>query len=277
MRFLARLQATWRAATALAELALWRDEPLAARAAVFDTLVAAPGLPTRSASPMLAAGMRAEADLARLARARQDDADVTISSARGADLLARMRALAADAATFVPIARPKVATWLAHCEAEFTRLQAAPDPDRWVAAAAGWAMVQAPDMRGYALMREAEATLALRRDRPRAAQALDEAHGIAIRLGAVPLRRATERLAGRAGIALEPAEGHVSPEGVEGVDLDQAVRIRPASSRRSRRKAGMTSPRANAKCWCSSPPGVLTARSPTPSSSARRRRRSMYR
>ena len=221
VRFLARLQATWRAATALAELALWRDEPLAARAAVFDTLVAAPGLPTRSASPMLAAGMRAEADLARLARARQDDADVTISSARGADLLARMRALAADAATFVPIARPKVATWLAHCEAEFTRLQAAPDPDRWVAAAAGWAMVQAPDMRGYALMREAEATLALRRDRPRAARALDEAYSIAIRLGAVPLRRATERLAGRAGIALEPAEGRVSQENREG-DLDQA-------------------------------------------------------
>ena len=38
----------------------------------------------------------------------------------------------------------------------------------------------------------------------------------------MPLRRATERLAGRAGIALEPAEGHVALEGVEGVDLDQA-------------------------------------------------------
>ena len=32
-----------------------------------------------------------------------------------------------------------------------------PIPIAWVAAAAGWAMVQAPDMRGYALMREAEA------------------------------------------------------------------------------------------------------------------------
>jgi DNA-binding CsgD family transcriptional regulator len=64
-------------------------------------------------------------------------------------------------------------------------------------------------------MREAEATLAQHRDRPRAARALNEAHGIATHLGALPLCGATEALAARAGIALAPADGRAGPDGGE--------------------------------------------------------------
>ena len=62
-----------------------------------------------------------------------------------------------------------------------------------------------PIERATRWMREAEATLELRRDRPRAARALTEARDIARRLGALPLLRATEKLAERAGITLRVA------------------------------------------------------------------------
>ena len=55
-------------------------------------------------------------------------------------------------------------------------------------------------------MREAEATLALHRDRPRAARALNEARAIAIRLGAAAPRRATEELAAQGGNRVRAGE-----------------------------------------------------------------------
>jgi DNA-binding CsgD family transcriptional regulator len=60
-------------------------------------------------------------------------------------------------------------------------------------------------------MREAEATLAQRESRSRAAAALSEARAIATHLGAVPLLRATERLAVRARIALDPVASPPDP------------------------------------------------------------------
>ena len=124
-----------------------------------------------------------------------------------------MRAVYEDVATRLPSLTPWVAAELATCEAEFSRLEGTPDPDRWAAAAAAWEALQIPMTAGYALMREAEATLAQHRDRPRAARALHEAHRIASGLGAVPLRRTTEALAARAGIVLEPADGQTGPDG----------------------------------------------------------------
>ena len=77
--------------------------------------------------------------------------------------LARMRAVFEDVATRLPYFRPWVAAQLATCEAEFSRLEGTPDPDRWAAAAAAWEALQIPYEAGYALMREAEATLAQHR------------------------------------------------------------------------------------------------------------------
>jgi DNA-binding CsgD family transcriptional regulator/tetratricopeptide (TPR) repeat protein len=200
------------AATSLAELALWQDDPLAARAAVARMDVH-PGTPARHLGAVFAVGIRAEADLAAFARARHDDGELAESRARGAAVLARMRAALEDAVARVPTSTPRVAALLAECEAEFSRLEASPDPDGWALAAASWRTLQDPYRRSYALMREAEATLAQQRDRPRAARALIEAHAIATRLGAMPLRSAVEWLAARAGIALEAADGRTGSDG----------------------------------------------------------------
>ena len=77
-----------------------------------------------------------------------------------------------------------------HCEAEFSRLEGTSDPDRWASTAALWETLGSSYDVGYALMREAEATLARQRDRPRAARALNEAWAIANRLGAAAPRAA---------------------------------------------------------------------------------------
>ena len=92
-------------------------------------------------------------------------------------------------------------------EAELGRLEGRPDPDRWASAVTGWQQQEMPFEMGYALMREAEATLEAGRDRSRAARALNDARVIADRLGAVPLRKATDRLAARAGIGLDATTG----------------------------------------------------------------------
>ena len=195
----------WEAFPFLAELALWQADPLAAREAVRLGVAGFEGedaVAVRRLESLFELGIRAEADLAALARTRHADAEVSETRRIGAAYLARMRAAAEDVEVAHPM-RVQEAASLAACEAEFSRLEGVPEPDRWASAAEaydGWLM---PFDRAYALMREAEAVLAQHRDRPRAARVLKEAHGIAISLGALPLRQAVEGLAGRAGIALE--------------------------------------------------------------------------
>ena len=205
-----RFASGWTAA--LAELALWQDDPLGARAAVASS-IAHPDTPAVGMGWAFSAGIRAEADLAALARSRHDATELAESRARGAALLARMRAVFEDVVARLP--HTWVPAQLETCEAEFTRLEAAPDPERWASAAAAWETQKIPYDRAYALMREGEATLAQYRDRPRAARALNEAWAIATHLGALPLREASKALAARAGITLEPADTRVSPDGEE--------------------------------------------------------------
>ena len=189
VRLLAERFGTGHAAV-LAWLALWQDDPLAARAAIEDS----PEDPfPRYRVWALAAGIRAEADLAVLARARHAEPELAEARARGAALLARLRAVVEDVVARVPILTRQMVTVRTEAEAEFARLEGRPDPDRWASAAAGWQQQDMPFETGYALMREAEATLEAGRDRSRAARALNEARVIAERLGAVPLRQAIER------------------------------------------------------------------------------------
>ena len=86
----------------------------------------------------------------------------------GATLIGRMRAALVDE-TISHLDPRQEAAWLATCEAEFTRLLDTPAPDQWATTAAAWHDLGWPYHRAYGLMREAESTLALRRDRRRAA------------------------------------------------------------------------------------------------------------
>jgi DNA-binding CsgD family transcriptional regulator len=212
-----RFATGWTAA--LAELALWQDDPLAARAAVAGA-IAHPDTPARDRGWAFASGITAEADIAALARSAHDEVGLVEARTRGAVLLEQMQGVFEDVSTRMPYFRPWVAAQLASCEAEFSRLEGTPDPDRWAAAADAWQALQIPYEAGYALMREAEATLAQHGDRPRAARSLKAAHAIATRLGAAPLLRRTEQLAARAGITLEPADGAGIPEGGDAVQLE---------------------------------------------------------
>ena len=190
---------------ALAAFAHSQDDPIAARAALLGVDVG-PDVPPNPLGWTIVSAIRAEADLAILARSRHAEVDLAEARARGGAFIARMKKAFEDAANGGANPTPLLVAQLATCEAEFSRLEGLPDPDRWASAAAAWAAMQMPHDRGYALMREGEAALAGNRDRRRATRALTEALEIATRLGAVPLRRATEKLAATAGIRLEPPE-----------------------------------------------------------------------
>jgi len=96
-----------------------------------------------------------------------------------------------------------------------TRISGEPDPAGWADLAERWAALPNPYRAAHARWREAEAVLRSRpevpggrADRAHARRALIEAWHIAGRLGAMPLRRALERLAARARIALPDEDGH---------------------------------------------------------------------
>jgi DNA-binding CsgD family transcriptional regulator/tetratricopeptide (TPR) repeat protein len=103
-----------------------------------------------------------------------------------------------------------------------TRIAGEPDPAAWADLAERWAALPDPYRAAHARWREAEAVLRSRPeapggrvDRPHARRALIEAWNIAGRLGAMPLRRALERLAARARIALPDEDGH----GTTGIEV----------------------------------------------------------
>ncbi len=208
VRHLADRFADFRSIAAVAERALWLGDPLAARSAVRDAVAAFDrdrgrgDVKAVEIEGVVALGLRAEADLADLARSGNATAESSESDSIGGALLGRMRSLVEDPAMSHPLRREETA-WLATAEAEFSRLQNTPDPDRWAAAAVTWDAAGFQFHRSYALMREAQAALGLRRDRPRAAEALIEGKRIADGLDAIPLKQMIESIAGRAGIVLE--------------------------------------------------------------------------
>ena len=190
----------------LADLALWKGDPMSARGAIqagLDALDARPDGRVRREGRYLAVGIRAEADLsARAVSISGEEASLSRSIAMAH--LERMRSLRKSVASSRPYYEPLATTIMAWCEGEFGRLVDAPVPDRWAKAGSGWQALGLPYERSYALMREAEATLATRRDRHRAAHSLAEAAAIVRRLEARPLLEAIEALADRARIPLTP-------------------------------------------------------------------------
>jgi DNA-binding CsgD family transcriptional regulator len=186
-----------------AELALWQGRPdAAARAACQGMRLE--GEDAVRLLLMATLAVRAQADLAELARARRDGAGEAAARDQAHELLgeARARAQAADHQALE-----------ATIAAEHARAEGKSEPALWDDAARAWEERRTPFDSAYARWRQAEAALA-RRDRAQGAEALRAAHATAASLGAGALRSEIEALARRARIelsALEPVAEEAEP------------------------------------------------------------------
>jgi DNA-binding CsgD family transcriptional regulator/tetratricopeptide (TPR) repeat protein len=184
-----------------AETSLARDEPAEAVDASRSALAVLnePGI-VIWAPHLIALGLRALADLAESARAAHDQA--------------RGKQIATDAKPFTRAAAdvasravtPSGRAWLATATAEQARLDGEPQLEAWEAAVAAWDDVPDPFGAAYAQFRQAEATLRAQGIKADVAPLLRSAHDAAETLGAAPLRRQIEELAGRARVDLRPLQ-----------------------------------------------------------------------
>ncbi|HEY7074121.1 MAG TPA: AAA family ATPase [Solirubrobacteraceae bacterium] len=194
----------------VAELALWERRWTDADAAVHDALAQARGAPEPIRLQLCAKGLRAQAELAALARARRDAEGLR-------DRLDRARALRAqarEAARGGSPVTPAAAGWHAVAEAEYERAHGAARPDLWAAAADTWDRLDHPPLAAYCRWRQAEALATAGAPRAEAAAPARQAYAVARRLGARPLQRELELLAERARLDLEPLPGGPPPDGL---------------------------------------------------------------
>ncbi len=189
--------------TFVAELALWERRWTDADDAVREGLARARSRDMAQIRVWLAAkGLRAQAELAALARARQDAGGARERIGRARSLLAvARRALAASAAV-----TPNATGWLALAEAEYERARGIARPERWWSAAEAWERLERPPLAAYCRWRQAEALVAAGAPRAEATAPLRQAHAVAARLGARPLLREVELLAERARLDLAPLD-----------------------------------------------------------------------
>jgi DNA-binding CsgD family transcriptional regulator len=155
-----------------------------------------------------ALGLRALVELVRASTLRRDDAAVADARHRGHELLERARRSVARAAAVSPEAHG----WTAVAEAEHTRVEGSPSPERWQNAMAIWAQHERPYLAAYCRWRLAEALLAAGAPRIDAAVPAREAHRVAQRLGATLLVRELEQLAQRARLDLAGADASALPD-----------------------------------------------------------------
>jgi DNA-binding CsgD family transcriptional regulator/tetratricopeptide (TPR) repeat protein len=183
----------------LAELALWERRWTEAAAAVEDSLS---GARLRQAAQLrvwfCATGLRAQAELAALARARHDEDAVRTWLARARRLIGVARRAAAEASAVTPNAHG----WLALAEAEYERARGVARPESWSEAADTWDLLERPPLAAYCRWRQSEALVAVGAARTEASAPLREAHAVATRIGAEPLLRQLELLAQRARLDL---------------------------------------------------------------------------
>jgi DNA-binding CsgD family transcriptional regulator/tetratricopeptide (TPR) repeat protein len=186
--------------TRAAELALWSGRPAAALAEVrhVQALFQVPDLAILCGR-LLAAGMRACADLAELARARQDDAGADAAVAAAGDLAAWVNQMAAAPFTdhpYMAAIPAERAAW----DAERSRLAGTSDPAAWSTAAKAWDALGCPHRAAYAWWRHAEARLTAGQPPAAATAALQAAAAAAD--GHAPLLAEIRKLAERARILL---------------------------------------------------------------------------
>ena len=198
--------------SSLAELAVWQGRPDDAAATTTAALQRIDFTPEVKIGELYALGVRAYADVAELARARRSTDQLRLAIAAGEGVLDAIHRRHADVVATRPMLAELSEAWLLLCEAEGTRLRQMADPDAWLASIRSWERLRRPYAIAYARWREAEACLAARGDRDRAATALRVAHEIAGRLGAEPLMREVTALAARARLVLEPTAPDKGPE-----------------------------------------------------------------
>jgi DNA-binding CsgD family transcriptional regulator/tetratricopeptide (TPR) repeat protein len=199
----------------LVELAIWEGRYDDGRAIVDQVLGELERLDLGEEKPFDAAeicalGLRVEADCADLARAARTAAGVEQARRRAEPLLATLRAMTGPAADPRDAWTPCFASL---GEAESSRLQGHPDPQAWQRAAEHWERLELPYRAAYARFRQAEALLAARAPRARIQPVLKAAHRTTVTLGAGPLRREIELLAGRGRLGLEqPVAAAAAPD-----------------------------------------------------------------
>jgi DNA-binding CsgD family transcriptional regulator len=187
----------------LADLALWEHRWIDADAAVENGLVQArPREAAHIRVQVCAKGLRTQAELAALARARRDGDTLWDRLGRAQTLLATARDAAAEASAITP----EAAGWLALSEAEYIRTRAEVRPEAWSNAATAWDRLERPPVAAYCRWRQAEALVAAGASRVEAGVPLREAHAVAVRIGAKPLVRELELLAERARLDLAPPD-----------------------------------------------------------------------
>jgi DNA-binding NarL/FixJ family response regulator len=151
---------------------------------------------------LCAQGLRAQAELAALARARRDADALRHRLGEARKLLAAARRAAVEAAA----GTPNAAGWRALAEAEYERARGEARPEAWSEAAATWEQLERPPLAAYCRWRQAEALVAAGAPRADATVPLREANAVAARIGARPLLRELELLAERARLDLAPPD-----------------------------------------------------------------------
>ena len=207
-----------------AELALWERRHSDADRAVRDALGLARSPETAQLRVWFCAkGLRAHAELAALARARRDTDAVHAWLGQTRKLIAVARH-AADEASAVT---SNTTGWLALAEAEYERVQGIGRPESWSQAAATWERLERPPLVAYCRWRQAEALVAAGASRAEESVPLRQAHAVAARIGARPLRRELELLAERARLDLtaphaDASEPQQGPEEILGLTTREA-------------------------------------------------------
>jgi DNA-binding CsgD family transcriptional regulator len=205
----------------LADLALWERRWTDAEAAIEEGLARAGHREAAQIRVRLCAkGLRAQAELAALARARRDDGALRDRLSHARTLVTAARRGAASAAGITPNATG----WLAQAEAEYARARGEARPEAWAQAAAAWERAERPPLAAYCRWRQAEAFVAAGGPRTEAGVPLRQAHAVAAEMRARPLVRELERLAERARLDLAPADEQ-SPEAERG--LERALGLSP--------------------------------------------------
>lgn len=191
----------------LAELALWERRWTDADAAIHAGLARSHRREAVQIRVQLSAkGLRAQGELAALARARRDADGARTWLARSRELIGVARRAAADSSAVTPNAHG----WLALAEAEYQRAGGTARPDSWSEAADSWQRLERPPLAAYCRWRQSEALVAVGASRTEASVPLREAHAVATRLRSKPLLRELELLAQRARLDLASPEAALS-------------------------------------------------------------------
>jgi DNA-binding CsgD family transcriptional regulator len=198
----------------VAELALWQRRWADADETVRHGLARARSRNSAQLRVWLCAkGLRAQAELAALARAHRDDDAVHTWLARAGKLIAAARRAASEASAVTPNA----AGWLALAEAEYGRARGEARPEAWSQAMATWEGLGRPPPAAYCRWRQAEALVAAGASRAEASEPLRQAHAVAARIGAKPLAEQLELLAQRARLELASPDAG-PPHGARGLE-----------------------------------------------------------